>query len=373
MRDCVKRKLDEIDRLFSVDRLNKSKDRWTKVWRGEKPTDRYPFHTGFPLFNPYNTNHPAEKRLNAYLDACIFMGQMNDDFIPTIFPGCKQSTIPNMFGAKEVIKGIESTCERIISCVEDIDRLPEPSIGPGTVAHEWLAMQEYLLEETEGRIPIHVCDMQGPMDVCGQLWGYDNLFVCAYEEPEYFDKLLSKVTDAFILFWRKQQETLGDSFVGTHLFAWDWVPLGNGAALSADSLVMISPNYFDQFYKPYLERIGKAFGGIAVHSCGNFTAVVKNLCNTHYVKAINASQLSVEQLINAGMDKDKVIIAFLNCDELGKNMKLIREYSINASISILDTWPMEEDKLEVPSNWTKEDWKEIRRKEDKVIEIMSIL
>lgn len=375
MKDWVKRKLDEIDRLFPPERLNKSKERWRRVWNGEKPLDRYPFCTGFPLFNPYNINHPPEERLRAYLDGCIFMGQMNDDFIPSIFPGCKQSTIPSMFGAKEIIVGIESTCKRIINSVEDIDRLPEPSMEEGTVAHDWLVMEEYLLEETQGRIPIHVCDMQGSIDVCGQLWGYENLFVCAYEEPEYFDKLLSKVTDAFIMFWKKQQELLGDCFVGTHLFAWDWVPLNNGATLSADSMVMVSPDYFDKFYKPYLERIGRTFCGLSVHSCGDFSAVVKNLCSTPYVKAINASQMSVEQLINAGMDKDKVVIAILSCDgdELENNMRLIRENSMNASITVAGIWPTAEGKLENPSNWTKEDWDEIRRKEDKVIEIMSII
>lgn len=291
-KDWVKRKLDEIDRLFPPERLNKSKARWEKVWRGEKRDDRYPFHTGFPLFNPYNIKHPPEERLKAYLDACMFMGQMNDDFIPAIFPGLNHSTIPSMFGAREITKGIESTCERIIDSVEDIDRLPEPYLGPETVAYQWLVMQEYLLN--------------------------------------------------------------------------------NGAALSADSLVMVSPDYYDQFYKPYLERIGKTFGGLAVHSCGNFTAVVKNLCNTPYLKAINASQLSVEQLLNAGMDKSKVVIALLYLDELETNMKLIKENSMNASISILDIWPMEEGKLENLSSWTKEDWKEIRRKEERIIEIMSV-
>src|SRR5450756_1105974 len=71
MKDWVKRSLDEIDSLFPIDRINRSKERWTRVWTGERPLDRYPFHTGFPLFNPYNINHPAEERLRAYLDACI--------------------------------------------------------------------------------------------------------------------------------------------------------------------------------------------------------------------------------------------------------------------------------------------------------------
>lgn len=376
MKDWIKRKLDEIDRLFPAERLNKSKERWTRVWTGEKPIDRYPFNlSGGPLafFNPYNINHEPEDRLRAYLDGCIFAGQINDDLIPSIFPGCNQATIPSMFGAAEIKCGIESTCEKIINSPEDIDKLPEPSIKPGTTAHKWLDMQEYLIEETEGRIPVHVCDMQGPIDVCGQIWGYDNLFISIYEEPEYFHKLLTKISDAFTMLWKAQQKILGDCFVGTHLFAWDWVPKNNGATLSADSLVMVSPGQYDEYYKPYFEKIGHELGGLSVHSCGNFSAVVKNLCATSCIKAINASQLKAKQLIESGLDKSKVIISLLEFNDLEDNMRVIRENEVQACISIPDVWPQEEGKKENPGVWTREDWKIIRQKEEKVTEIMSII
>lgn len=147
MKDWVKRKSDEIDRLFPADRLIKSKERWSKVWRGEKPAERYPFCFGgfpTPLFNPYNINHHPEGRLKAYLDACIFAGQFKDDFIPTIFPGCNQATIPTMFGATEIRCGIESTCEKVIKSTDDIDRLPEPSLKPGTAGtkEDWKLIME---------------------------------------------------------------------------------------------------------------------------------------------------------------------------------------------------------------------------------------
>ena len=55
--------------------------------------------------------------------------------------------------------------KRVIFEPEDIDKLPEPSMEQGTIAHEWRAMQEYFVEETGGRIPVHVVDMQGTLDV----------------------------------------------------------------------------------------------------------------------------------------------------------------------------------------------------------------
>lgn len=340
MKDWVKARLDKIDELFPPERLQKSKARWSALWTGEKAKDRYPFLTGFPLFNPYNDNHAPEERLHVYLDACVQMGYGFDDFIPSIFPGCNQAAIPCMFGAEPVRVGLETSCKKLLHDPADIDSLPEPRLLPGTPAHDWLLMEQYLLEETDGRIPIHVCDMQGPADVCGQLWGYDNLFVCAYEQPGQFDKLMSKVTDAFILLWKEQMKLLGSSFVGTHLFAWNWLPQGMGASLSADSLVMISPAFFHEFIAPYLARISAELGGLAVHSCGNYSAVMKELCMVPGLKAINASQMSIHQILSAGFDKSKIIIAMEGKNNASEVFSLIKEHGLFSDISFTDVWPV---------------------------------
>ncbi len=65
-----------------------------------------------------------------------------------------------MFGAPEIIINEDVTCEKIIHSPEDISKLPKHRlIG---VAKRWLEMEEYFLEETNGELPIHVTDMQGP-------------------------------------------------------------------------------------------------------------------------------------------------------------------------------------------------------------------
>jgi len=355
MKDSVKEKLDRIDELFPPDRLAKSKARWTAVWNGEQPLDRYPFLTGFPSFNPYNDNHPPQERLHAYLDACIHMGRGHDDFIPSIFPGCNQATIPCMLGAEAIRIGEETSCKKLIHGAADIDRLPEPVILPGTPAHDWLAMEEYLLEETSGRIPIHVCDMQGPVDVCGQLWGYDNLFLAALDEPETYERFVMKATDAFILLWKEQKKLLGSTFAGTHLFAWNWVPPGMGASLSADSLVMISPSFFQEFFAPHLARISQEFGGLSVHSCGDFSAVMKAICTVPGLRAINASQMSIPRIMEAGFDKNKLVISMESKENTEEIFQTIRQYGLHVDVSFTDVWPIREG-IAIPiANWTREE------------------
>jgi len=363
MQNWVKEKLKIIDGLYPAERLDKSKSRWRRVWTGQKPVDRYPFVFGPITFNYYEPVFPKEEGLKAYLDEFIFRGEVRDDFIPGFFTGCKQNTIPSMFGAKEIKSGNDYSCERILFSYGDIDKLQEPSMGPGTVAHEWLTMQEYYLQETEGKIPVHVTDTQGPLDVCGQLWGYDNILVAPYEEPEYYNRLMSKVIKAFILFWRKQQELLGDNFIGTHLFAWDWVPEDAGVSLSADSMVMLGPDFFDDHYRVYLEEIGNTFGGLSVHSCGNFSSVMKNLCAIPCLRAVNSSQMTIEQLLHAGFDSKKVIIAFTEISKIEEMFRLVRSNQLNPDISVSGLWPSNK-----PEAWTKLDWDSIRDAEKRVIE-----
>lgn len=368
MKDWVKYKLERINELFPSERIKLSKERIERLWSGKKPLDRYPFVFIPITFEYYNDVHTPEERLKASLDEIIFRGRFYDDFIPTIFPGCKQSTIPSMFGAKEVVSGKDYCSERIIFENEGIDRMPEPDMGPGTTAYEWLSMQQYILEETEGQIPIHVTDMQGPVDVCGQLWGYDNILASAYTDPEYFHKIMSIVTDAFIMFWKKQKEILCDCFVGTHLFGWNWVPEDTGASISADSLVMVSPDYYNEFYRPYLTKIGEVFGGMSVHSCGNFAPVFKNLCRTPFLKAINASQMSIEQLLDAGLDSNVLVVAAFPISSVEKTFKLIKKYSLRVDPTITEVFPMQGVNIIHPGYWTEKDWDSVRRNEEKVME-----
>lgn len=374
MKDWVKRKLDKIDELYPPERINSSKERWRKVWRGEKPSGRYPFAYANMLFNYYDDVHTPEERMRMSLDEIIARGRLNDDYIPSIFPGCRQATIPTMFGAKEVICGRDYTCEKIIHSYEDIDKLPEPYLGSGTVACGWLEMQKYLLEETGGRVPIHVTDMQGPTDVAGQLWGYSDLFIAAYEEPEYYHRLMTKLTQAFILFWKGQKDILGDCFVGTHLFGWDWVPEDMGVSISADSIVMVSPDFFDEFFKPYIEAIGKELGDISLHSCGDFSQVLKNLVAISGLRAINAGQMTVEQLIKAGLDGRTMSLAISDFKDAAKMFSMINDYSLKVGLSIIGIWPSVDGSVVtwpspfcvpvMPDEMNGQLWDEVKRKDE---------
>jgi len=373
MKEWVNEKLKQIRDLYPEERLEKSKARWCAVWAGDVPEDRYPYLFTPVSFNYYDDNYSKEAGLSAYLDEFIYRGFIDDDFVPGFFPGCRQGTIPGMLGAREIVINGSYTNERILFSPEDIDKLPEPSIMPDTSAFEYLEMQKYYLEECAGEIPVHVCDMQGPMDVSAQLWGYDNLFICAYEDEVRFHRLLDIAANAFCLLWDAQKNLLGEHFVGTHLYGWDWVPENNGATLSADSMVMFSGNFFNTYYKSHLEALAQRYDGLAIHSCGDFSPVVKDLCAVNGVTAVNASQMTVNQLLEAGWDRKKVIILQENIERAPAVFALAGERKLSLDTAFAGLWPQDKNGAVIhPSKWTNEAKNKIINKAARVNEAAQI-
>lgn len=368
MRDVVKRKLAAIQELYPPERIEKSKERWRRLWQGEAPLDRLPFVASPVTIPYYDSVDTAEERLMRSLDEFLYRGIFQDDFIPALFPGCRQATIPNLFGAQEIVMGNDHGCERLVNTAEEVAALPEPTIRPGSIAQEWLDMQAYFVEETEGQLPVHVVDMQGPVDVAAQLWGYDNLLAAAYLEPDAYDRLLSLTSEAFLLFWKAQEKTIGpENFVGTHLFGWDWVPPGTGATLSADSMVMVSADYYREFYEPYHLRIGEALGGLTIHSCGDFSKMIPALNNTRCLRGVNAGQMTVAQLVEGGLDKRLVLIANSSMEEAPALFEQIGRENLRADVSV-QPWPANERAFR-PWEWTKEDRLEIKRNEELLLRL----
>ena len=376
MRNQIREKLNRIHELFPEERIQKSKERWRRLWTGKLCLDRNPFVYINVTFDQYDPCKDPELMLQKSLDEIILRGHLDDDYVPGIFPGCRMSTAPGLYGAPEVIAGNDYSCEKILNAPQDILSLPDPAIRPGSVMDFFLQTQKFFLEETEGEVPVHVVDMQGPFDVCGKIWTYQNMFLCAYDEPELLQKLLDKLTSGFILTWNAQKQLLGSHFTGTHLFAWDWIPENTGATMSIDSLAMISKDFFVEFFKPQLEKISRDLNGLIVHSCGDFSAVVPELCTVPGLKGINAGQMTVENLVNAGLSKDTVAIVYESYDNLPVIKRLIDEKGLNVNIGLYDVFPRVPEQYSSISSplerWGERTWREIQARHENVKTTLTI-
>lgn len=145
----------------------------------------------------------------------------------------------------------------------------ETAIGKNT-----LSMIEYFIEKTKGKIPISLTDTQSPLNAASLIIDNNSLFMSFFDCPDELKKLLHIIADLLIGFTKKQIELIGNSLVYPgHGFASSTVFTGLG--MSDDVMLMLSEDQFVDFESEVLTRAGRPFGGVAFHSCGNWSPKAK--------------------------------------------------------------------------------------------------
>lgn len=150
-----------------------------------------------------------------------------------------------------------------------------------TIGKHTLEMIEYFLEMTKGKIPISLTDTQSPLNIAAQLMDISTLLYEIYDYPEDYIKLLEIISDLHISFSKKQKKLIGNVLVSPgHGFPSSMSFSGIG--MSDDNMLMLSDNMYEEYEIPSRKKIGEAFGGVAFHSCGDWTKripVIKKIRN----------------------------------------------------------------------------------------------
>jgi hypothetical protein len=188
--------------------------------------------------------------------------------------------LPSAYGAEYLWNGDQApaTAPRFGS-VEDALEYEPREIAETPVGRHTLDMVEYFLEQTRGKLPMSLADVQSPLDAAAALVDTSEFYAAFLEDPEAVEKLLERITGLIIRFCEKQARMIGASLVFPgHGFSSSRVFRGMG--FSDDNSVMLSPQVHRTLCGPSMVRFGETFGGFAFHSCGNWSA------KTETVKAL---------------------------------------------------------------------------------------
>ena len=212
------------------------------------------------------------KFLHAQLAEIEDQMALQGDFVPCLCPAFGVVNIPAVFGCEVVWwkDNFPSVRPLRLDSPEEVYEIPEPSLGSGEMGRI-LDYTRYFIAGTGGRIPIRLTDIQGPLDSAALIMGHTEFLLALKANPREAHHLLQMITDFTIECARTQREIVlasGAEFVPS-LFQ-PWIPDGFGISVSNDACVMISAAEHDEFCLPYLNRISEAFGGLCVHSCGNW-------------------------------------------------------------------------------------------------------
>jgi len=211
-----------------------------------------------------------------------------DDFVPHLEPYGGVTVFASAFGSEvEFFDHTLPWAHPVIKAddpPEKVYELPAPKITDGQLG-EMLEFIDYFVEQTKGRYPIANTDLQGPLDTAYLVWDSSAFMLAMYTNPKEVHHLMRLVTD-LIIDYVKEARKHSPEFIPCH-YPPLYIPDGEGLQISDDGLAVISAKLYEEFCLPYVNELSEEFGGISIHSCGNFVHQFDNLAKVHNLRGLN--------------------------------------------------------------------------------------
>lgn len=289
------------------------------------------------------THESMELMLYNELAPCCIGALIKDDKLFSVRANYGVGTLASLFGAKTVFVNQNSMpwCEHF----KDKDEIKRaigggvPSLEAGfgkkvIETYEFYAQQLSKYPAVQEGVRLYHPDLQGPLDVAHLMRGPD-IFIDMYDDPDFIHDLLSVITDTYIRLMHKIKPYLNDSEDG---FCYHWNTLYPGEiVLRDDTAVNISPDMYNEFVKPYDEKIIKEFGKASIHYCGQRQRWLSDMLKTEGLVGINFGRVPnleydedfLKEVLGMAADKKIGIVAY-NVDK-DVFLNLYKNYSRGVS------------------------------------------
>jgi len=211
-----------------------------------------------------------------------------DDFIPHLQPQMGVGVFASAFGCR-----VEFPWDQMpwsypaIKAGEDAKKVYDfepPDVRAGLLGNI-LDFAQYFNKKAGGKTPIAMTDLQGPMDTAYLVWDSCDFMVDRYGHHREVHHLMRLCTDLVIKFVKEFRSTVTE-MIPVH-FPPAYLPDGMGISVSEDALAVLSANLYEEFSLPYINELSEEFGGIIIHSCGNFEHQLDVIAKVHNLRALN--------------------------------------------------------------------------------------
>ena len=251
----------------------------------------------FPIVDPGDNGPqiPFPERLES-LDKMLeyAVGKANaiasiegNDWPPFITNYCTVPLVPEAFGCPLVVRE-DDIATRPCSCdIADVWGLnPRPLDEVSTIRRmfEWVDFSQRKLGTD---LPFWTADIQAPFTVACQIVSHEELLAACVTDPEAVHCLCRMITDYSIeLMGRHIAQLDHPGFPGANFPS---ISENIGICIADDTpLIMLSPEMYREFALPYNAELGEAFGGIHVHSCGDYSHNLDTLLDLPGIRSFQA-------------------------------------------------------------------------------------
>lgn len=189
---------------------------------------------------------------------------IDDDSIPFYHPYFGISIHHSFFGGKVTFSGGTSYAAPVIDCAAD---WPQLHADPH---HPWLQKLarglDYARTHGDGVLFASYRGGNGPLDMANGVLG-DALYIEFYDDPENLHRLMDICTQATLMTF-DLQKAHNSEIAGGRIVPMGglWAPDPVIGHISLDAACLASPSLYDEFEKPYLERLTASTGGVIVHT-----------------------------------------------------------------------------------------------------------
>ena len=273
MLEQLKEELKTLAGLIDPEHVRKTEELQDKLFAFE-PLERVPVaicgsrrenYTPFPHDEEFGDR---DKMLLNQLVSAHQGALLKDDRVYVVRADYGVAMVPSLFGAEYHVDET-STWSMGVNDTGMIKKIVSGGVPDVTKGLTGLAMetQAYFTDcfkryGLDKYVHVAQCDSQSPIDVACMVWGND-IWYAMVDEPGLVHGLLDLATETIIAFINAQKSIID--------FKNHWYyHVGPGVRVVDDSSICLSPGMYNEFVRPYNERVIAAVNGNGhIHYCGH--------------------------------------------------------------------------------------------------------
>ena len=327
MLDRLEKLLEYYESALDREYINQKVERQKKASRFEK-LDKPCVNVWFPHpeiagYTMNEIHEDMEKMMFNELLGVLTHIETDGSGVPMIRANYGVGILPSLFGANcRIVNGNMPWVDSVgIDGVKKLVKkgIPDHRNGLGQKVFDTYAFYADVLSKypkCKELIHLYQPDFQGPFDAAHLLWGAD-IYMDIYDEPELVHEFMDLISETYIDSMKKLKPMLNDEIDG---FICQWQHLFPGhILLRNDSAVNLSPTMYEEFVKPYDEKVLKAFGGGSMHFCGRADQWVFKMAeseniygyNFGYMSNLEFGQKYLNFLKPSYYDKKRAVVAYM--------------------------------------------------------------
>ena len=238
---------------------------------------------------PYTTKEllaDFDKMLDHAVRWANTMAASDNDWPPFIDTYVGVCMVAEAFGCEVVFEGREDPWTRpAVSDLAQVWQIKPPKVGESYMIRRTFEWIDFAQRKLGAEVPVWTMDLQSPFSVAAHIVDATDLLAACYTDPKAVHHLCDMITDFSIEMMQQHIARMErPNFPGRNFPS---IPDNIGICIADDTpLIMLSPEMYREFALPYNSRIGDAFSGIHIHSCGDYRHNMENLLLIRNIRSV---------------------------------------------------------------------------------------